>query len=606
MARSVQYKDIVEKARSGDRESLEKLTKEVRPILRAYVYRITLKDDLTQDVVQETLIEMFKILGKLEKTEKFWPWLRGIAYNKLRRHYQTEKRRRVVQMPDDGEGGGGVMANSADSHSGLTNLVGQELRQIVFSAMNQLKPHYRAVLTMRCYEDMEYSQIAKLMDCTELSVRVQFYRAKKSLHRQLSSNGFSKGALLSALVLFGRMTAPSEAAANISISSSALKVGAVAVLTATAAQTAVVTAVVGGAIVAAVVVNSPAVVESNATKIDKAAASLQTSVLPGKPEIGNCWYYFPEKTNGPVMIRCAEGAGEDLASSVHFLQNAYGNYRYDSLSNRIFVNSHHRWNADLSVMRLPTDSPQLTNFLASVDGYKPQTQFVNDNGFGLLVMSQNKLAVNDQNRVIRHINVLEEEYFSYNWPAAARRIDNRDDLHKQGWCYFQITGSLVGKAISGKGRIPLIYDAFKDHSPVMTIRLASDVGEAFYGAAAFKGLIRPWAGLHVVDTIRRDAAEQFLFFETDINADRTVGRVRIAHDGGSIVYTVDMEKDLIDKIELISNKSQASSGVLNFTYTTQDGQFVRELNRLRASGYRHSRRRPEGMLWLVKLAEGTL
>jgi len=71
--------ELVRQAQCGDKECLDQLAQQARERLRTYVYRLTQRDDLTQEIVQETLFEMCKVLGKLKRTDRFWPWLYGIA-----------------------------------------------------------------------------------------------------------------------------------------------------------------------------------------------------------------------------------------------------------------------------------------------------------------------------------------------------------------------------------------------------------------------------------------------------------------------------------------------------------------------------------------------
>ena len=234
------YSRLVAKAKLGDRESLEKLAELVRGRLYSYVYRIVMAEDEAQDVVQESLLEMFKVLGNLRRDDRFWPWLRAIAFNKIRLSYRKQKRQRTLPLSVLGDGWP-LPGRSDGSEEGLAKLTSQELRELIFNAMRQLKPKQRAVLAMRCYEDMNHSQIAELMGCSELNVRVLFCRAKKALHMQLSRSGLRKEFLLTALILFGKMTAPSEAvAAGISITAAALEAGLFAsILAALAGRTTV-------------------------------------------------------------------------------------------------------------------------------------------------------------------------------------------------------------------------------------------------------------------------------------------------------------------------------------------------------------------------------
>ena len=196
-----EYIELVEKAQLGNRESFDTLAELVRDRLYAYVYRIVLQEHLAQDIVQESMLEMLKVLGKLKRSDRFWPWLRGIAFNKMRRHYMEEKHRRTMRT----SGPANPRPDCSDDRTGLANMVTEELKQVVVNAMADLNPRYRKVLTMRWYEEMEYSEIAELMQCSELSVRVLFCRAKRALYKRLSKKGFGKGFMVTALILFGKM-----------------------------------------------------------------------------------------------------------------------------------------------------------------------------------------------------------------------------------------------------------------------------------------------------------------------------------------------------------------------------------------------------------------
>jgi len=187
--------ELIRRARRGDRQCLDQLAQQARERLRTYIYRLTQRDDLAQEIVQESLLEMCKVLGKLKKADRFWPWLYGIAINKLRRHYRTEQTQRRLAISSAKRKG-----TLKDRQDGLENLVSEELKQIVSTAMQKLRTRHKAVLIMRCYDGMTHSEIAESMGCSEFSTRMLFLRAKKALQRELSRNGFGKGSLLAALV----------------------------------------------------------------------------------------------------------------------------------------------------------------------------------------------------------------------------------------------------------------------------------------------------------------------------------------------------------------------------------------------------------------------
>lgn len=617
MHKKCDYTDLVRQAQLGNRESLDRLAAVAGERLYEHVYRITLQSSLTQDIVQESMLEMFKILGKLKNVDRFWPWLYGIAFNKIRHHHRRQRRQRTVGLPERG-----YEAFSKDRQDGLADLISEELKQTVLTAMGNLRPRYRAILTMRCYDDMAYSQIAKLMDCSEFAARMIFCRAKKSLAKQLSRRGLGKGALLLALTLFGKMTSSSTAtAAQVSVTATAVKVGTAATLAGIAvSKSVIVTVAAAGAIAAGSVAltvgtdKSASIGQSNLTEnfysIPPAAKLTK--------DAEECWYYYPDSITKPVMTRSIRFGSGKKQRYCQWLQNDIGNYYYDKNRNTIYVKNHRMWNQDFSVRSLPTDSPQLSEFLANVQGNKVEMEHISNRGPGLFVIAQRDGSNTDGRwRIVRHYNVLEEDYFRCDWPSGSKMIDQRDSLHKRGWAYFKIEGEVAGRKVSGLGQIPFTYEAGKKHKPWLKLEVEGCVKildfpdgagicdtngkvTAVYPAGSFfKGLARPWMGLHTIDTIRRDAAGQRLWFETKLNSNTDKSEVTVITEQGKIIYTIDMERDVIDKIKFELDEYQ---GQLGFSYIANMAQGDDDSSILKPRRYSGLSGQNEGLLWLLHLA----
>lgn len=565
------YIELVKKAQRGDNDCLNRLTELARERLRVYVYRLTLEDAKAEDIVQESMLEMFKILGKLKEADRFWPWLCGIALNKIHRHERTERRQRTVSASAIGYGG------AQKKQEGLEELVSQELKQIVSAAMRGLKTRYRAVLSMRCYDEMSYSEIAESLGCSEFAARMLFCRAKRALQKQLSRRGLGKGALLMALVLFGKMTASTEAAAaNVSVTASAVKAGVAAGLaTVASSKMAVVTLATAGALAVGTMVATSGPDRTIAGSVAKPVRSSQIISPNGQASrsVEECWYYFPKGPGGPVMLRLmrADAGGEQLYCS--WRQNEGGNFYFDMRKDTFYIRNCPMWRSDFGVRRLPTDGVELSEFLSQVEGRREEMEYIRGSGDGLLVIARRgEDEDSDRTRVIRHYNVLEEEYFRYNLPAGARVVDERDAMHRRGWTYFGISGEINGKEVLGAGRIPFVYATSKHHSPWLKLQ----VGERKILDDSFIGLGRPWMGLHTIDTVRRDAAEQQIWFETEYEPSSGKGKVKLTSEEGEMVYTIDMERDVIERIAF---SREEGDGELRFEYLEDVGnvgsEFVR-------------------------------
>lgn len=619
------YSELVEQSRLGDVESLNSLIELVRGKLYTHIYRIMLDHEQTRDIVQETMLSMLECIDKLEQTEKFWPWLRGIATNKIRHYLRDKYYRRAVpisRLPSE------LSQEEKESQKEVANMMGQELQQIVFKAMGSLKLRYRQVLNLRCYENMPYSEIGKLMGCSELGARALFFRAKKSLRRQLSRDGFGKGFLLSALIIFGKLTAPNKtAAAEVSITSNTLRVGVTgALLGAAGSKTTIVSLTtagilaIGGTVAAPQISKAITEAKKEATVFKKKVVEkVQAARVPAKTG-EEYWYYYPEKTDGPVMTRVLKLDSKGKRSYCQYLQNEIANYHFDEQEGTVYINNYRMWRSDLAVMRLPADRLNLRKFLSRLEGTDQPQGFVPSNGQQLMLIVSSDGTTSGIPQIIPHANALKEEYFRYNWSGKIKLVDNRDAIHKRGWTYFRITGQINDKPITGAGRIPFVYEESKRHRGWLKMQIGDNLKiidcsktariydsretkiKTYPAYSFFKGLSRPWMGLHTIDTIRRDAAELKIHFETHFTPGSTIAEVVLICGEVKLVYTIDMERDLIEKIIFagIDGHGQSKTGTLNFTYL-QDIEEISDQFAEPGVERPQTTSQPPEMLWLIKL-----
>jgi RNA polymerase sigma-70 factor (ECF subfamily) len=589
------YIRLVQQAQLGDKECLNRLAEAVRERLYSYVYRHTLVDDLTHDIVQESILKMLEALGELREADQFWPWLYKIALNKIRLHHRKEQYHRTTPEPDMNHS-----QKHKDSQEVIAGMVYQEFRETVFAAMRELKPEHRSIINMRCYDQMQYSEIAKVMGRSEFAAQKLFFRAKKSLKKKLARHELGKGSLPMALVLFGKLTAPSKAAAaSISVTSATVKVSAAASVAAIAAsKTAILSLTTVGALTVGTMVATSGP-ESGGVPRDKPTESSFSYVMPQQvqahKDTQEYWYYYPSKAGSTIMMRVRGSDTKGKHQYCQYLQNAKGNYYFDRSKNNVHINNYRQWQKDLSVWRLPTDSFELTEFLTQIDGRKGWTEDLYRSQSGLLlVVKQSGQENSDKLQVTRHYNMLGEDYFKYDWPANAKMVDNRDVMHKRGWTYFTITGQIKGKEFKGAGRIPFVYAASGKYWPWLRLHL----GGRKITDTGFAGLARPWMGLHTIDTVRRDAAKKQIWLETKYNKRSGNTEVVLKPENGQIVYTIDMEKDVIEQITF--STSDGREGELKFSYLQEIDDIGSEFAEPRRKAGLVER--SEGMLWLVKLA----
>jgi len=221
---------IVTRAQQGDRTSMGQLAEVAEPRLLTYIFRLTLNQDLSEELCQKILVKMVQSLKTLKNVDKFWYWLLRHAMGEVQHYYRDQKRRHQVEIEAlNREYFKQYVARN--HHDGLDQSARIELSETIYEAIAQLRFTYRNILVLRCYEELSFAEIAQLINCKEFGARVLFFRAKHALKQHLSRNGFGKELLLTGLGFFGILTLSTKATTTAcSVNTASLNVGLAAAL----------------------------------------------------------------------------------------------------------------------------------------------------------------------------------------------------------------------------------------------------------------------------------------------------------------------------------------------------------------------------------------
>ncbi|HYL36263.1 MAG TPA: sigma-70 family RNA polymerase sigma factor [Bryobacteraceae bacterium] len=174
------------RVREGDQTSFRLLLERHRGPVIHFVYRMVQNQAVAEELAQEVFLRVYRFRDNYEPTAKFTTWLFRIATH-LALNWIRDKRHEKLQDSLDQETADGVTRQVPDrSRTVEQELVYRAKLREVRQAIESLPAKQRAAVMMHKYEELEYSQIANVLSCSESAVKSLLFRAYESLRGRLA------------------------------------------------------------------------------------------------------------------------------------------------------------------------------------------------------------------------------------------------------------------------------------------------------------------------------------------------------------------------------------------------------------------------------------
>ncbi|MCE5230466.1 RNA polymerase sigma factor [bacterium] len=198
--------DLILSCRDNNRPATEQLLRQISPDVYRIAYSVLHDHDDTDEVVQETLIRIFRYIGSLKEPERFASWVMRITINQVQTWRVRKGRRRFYELDDvlDLDEGVVVVGSGTGGRSPREEAIQSEVRGEIQRAMAALPDRQQTAVMLFELEGLSIREIAGVMNCSEGAVKFNIHEARKKLQRRLSH--LVRG-------LFGRRHAADEAEA---------------------------------------------------------------------------------------------------------------------------------------------------------------------------------------------------------------------------------------------------------------------------------------------------------------------------------------------------------------------------------------------------------
>jgi len=175
------------RVKSGDEESFRVLLEKHRNPVVHFVQRMVQDRAIAEELGQEVFLRVYRSRETYEPTARFTTWLFRIATHLALNWLRDRRNERGQQRLDDERPGELPAREVADRKPTVEQrMVYQARLQEIRDVIRQLPEKQRAAVLMHKYEEMEYSQIATVLGCSESAVKSLLFRAYETLRARLA------------------------------------------------------------------------------------------------------------------------------------------------------------------------------------------------------------------------------------------------------------------------------------------------------------------------------------------------------------------------------------------------------------------------------------
>jgi len=178
--------ELMLRVREGDDTSFALLLERHRGPVVHFLYRMVQNPSVSEELAQEVFLRVYRSRATYEPTAKFTTWLFRIATHLALNWLRDGKNEKGQERLDDDSGESRSYEVADRKPTVEHSLVLQSRLNEVRRAVASLPEKQRAAVLMHKYEEMEYTQIAAVLNCSESAVKSLLFRAYETLRARLA------------------------------------------------------------------------------------------------------------------------------------------------------------------------------------------------------------------------------------------------------------------------------------------------------------------------------------------------------------------------------------------------------------------------------------
>lgn len=178
--------ELMLRVKAGDAASFGLLLARHRDSVIRFLYRMVQRQAVAEELAQEVFLRVYRARAAYEPTAKFTTWLFRIAMHLALNNLRDERGERAGESLDETTPDSPGRELPDREPSAEQALVAEARLEEVRRAIQALPDKQRAAVLMHKYQEMDYAQIARTLDCSESAVKSLLFRAYEALRARLA------------------------------------------------------------------------------------------------------------------------------------------------------------------------------------------------------------------------------------------------------------------------------------------------------------------------------------------------------------------------------------------------------------------------------------
>jgi len=168
--------ELARRSQAGDTEAFGELVTKYRAKIFTMVYGMVRDEHDAWDLAQEGFLKAWHSIHLFEGRSSFYTWLYSITVNLAISSLRRKGRREEVEFND-------AIPSSLPGPG--VNYQRTEIREQVNAALAKLSPEHRAVVVLKELEDLQYHEIAEVLNLSMGTVMSRLFYGRKKLQSML-------------------------------------------------------------------------------------------------------------------------------------------------------------------------------------------------------------------------------------------------------------------------------------------------------------------------------------------------------------------------------------------------------------------------------------